>query len=214
MNAVLLFLKHPTPGLVKTRLAATVGAEMAVGIYRQMVEQICRSLPTDAALILVYDPPECEAALRAWLLPCLSADENRCLLWHAQCAGDLGARLTAAFEFAFSNGFQQVAAIGSDCVDLNASVFSEAFAQLAGNDVVIGPAWDGGYYLLATKAHQPALFKDIPWSTEETLARTVARAAENDLGVFLLEKRHDVDTEEDWQRAVTLGILPPLNPKH
>jgi rSAM/selenodomain-associated transferase 1 len=210
MNAILLLLKYPTPGRVKTRLAATVGAEAAVKIYRQMVETLCQSLPENATPILVYDPPGTEEALRHWLTPHLNrsiSEKHRQILWLPQCEGDLGARLSAAFEFAFCQGFKQVAAIGTDCLDVNPALFDEVFTRLEGRNVVIGPAWDGGYYLIATASHQPCLFQNIPWSSAQTFSETLTRAAAENLRVFLLEKYHDIDTEEDWQRALAQGTL-------
>jgi len=203
MDAILLFLKHPTPGRVKTRLAATAGLEAALSIYRTMVEHVCRCLPSEATPIVLFDPPESGQEMREWLQPLLESHAR----WIPQCSGDLGARLSMAFAGAFDAGFSRVAAIGCDCLDLTPTVFEEAFRAVSPRDgvpanyeAVIGPTRDGGYYLIALSTHRPGLFEQIAWSTEKTLADTLERAAEQHLRVFLLEKQNDIDTEEDWIR--------------
>lgn len=204
MDAILIFLKCPTKGRVKTRLAATAGPDAALAIYRSMVEHVCRCLPLNATPIVLFDPPNSGPEMRKWLKPILGSHAH----WLPQCSGDLGLRLSTAFAQAFDTGFARVAAIGGDCLDLTPAVFEEAFDAIASRDRVpgnydaaIGPAGDGGYYLLALARHRPELFEQIAWSTEKTLTDTLKRAEEHDLRIFLLEKRNDIDTEEDWKRA-------------
>jgi len=110
-------------------------------------------------------------------------------------------RLEIAFASAFSRGFQKVAAIGSDCVELDASTFAETWQALDANDCVIGPTVDGGYYLLALRAPTPLLFAGVDWSTAAVFAQTLERARGTGLRVHVLPKLHDVDTEDDWSRA-------------
>jgi rSAM/selenodomain-associated transferase 1 len=198
VHAIVLFLKHPEPGRVKTRLAATVGSARATEIYREMVQQVCSGLPKDAVPIVMFDPPEQETAMRDWLSPMLRADA----LFIPQGPGDLGARIAHGFETAFAAGFSRVAAIGSDCIDVTPAIYAEAFSKLDEFDVVFGPAWDGGYYLVALSRPIPAIFRNVRWSSERTLADSLCRASELGITACLLEKRHDIDTEEDWLRAV------------
>lgn len=196
--ALLFFVKNPAPGRVKTRLAADVGAERAAAIYRLLVESICARVPRDFCKVLVhFDPAEKRAEVEAWLRPLLPPGAA----FHPQCAGDLGARLTHAFAKTFAEGFQKAAVIGSDCVELDEPIFRAAFNLLDTHDCALGPAEDGGYYLLALKKAQPALFQDIAWSTAQTSAQTLDRARAAGLAVALLPQLRDVDTESDWKAA-------------
>lgn len=200
MSAVLLFLKYPEPGRVKTRLAATIGAEAAAGAYRRMVTHVCRQLPPDVAVYVFYDPPEEKDRVREWLEPLLA----RPFSMRPQSEGDLGRRLASAFETVFAEGNSAALVVGTDCVEIVPTTFALAEAALERADVVMGPTHDGGYFLMALKMPHPALFCDIAWSTDRTLAQTLDRAAGAGLVVHCLEKFHDVDDETDWRRAQAL----------
>ena len=195
-RAVLFFVKYPEPGKVKTRLAATVGPAEAAAIYRRLVEAVCISLPADSAVVVMFEPPHQRALIEQWLHEVLPGASMS-----AQVPGDLGVRLENAFASAFSNGFEKVAAIGSDCIELDAQLFAETWRALDANDCVIGPTADGGYYLLALRAPAPLLFAGIDWSTSAVFAQTLERAHDGGLRVHVLPKLHDVDTEDDWRRA-------------
>lgn len=195
---VLFFVKHPAPGKVKTRLAASVGPERAAAIYRTLAETVLRRLPADATVLVMSDPPERLAEIEAWLH---GVSPGRKLRFLPQAAGDLGVRLERAFAAAFAEGFTMAAAVGSDCVEITPVHFSEAWAALATHDVVVGPAVDGGYYLLALRAPQPVLFRDIAWSTDAVCRQTLQRAAAAGLRVHILPALHDVDTEADLLRV-------------
>ena len=197
-RGVLLFVKDPEPGKVKTRLAASVGPERAAEIYRRLAEEVVRRLPEEDEVLVMFDPPEKGAEVEAWLG---GLGAKAALDFLAQAPGDLGARLDAAFATAFAQGFAAVAAVGSDCVELTPQHFAEAWQSLATHDAALGPAADGGYYLLALRAPQPALFTDIAWSTGAVCAGTLARAAAVGLRVHLLPQLRDVDTVEDWDAA-------------
>ena len=197
-RAVLIFVKYPEPGRVKTRLAATVGAEGAAGIYRRMVVEVFALLPADFEAVVLFDPAERRDEIERWLN---GLSVGRALHYFPQAAGDLGVRLERAFADAFAGGFEQVAAIGTDCVEINAADFHETWTALETVGIVLGPSEDGGYYLIALAAPCASLFHEIPWSTGRVLAETQARAAAARLRVHLLPVRLDVDTEEDWRRA-------------
>jgi rSAM/selenodomain-associated transferase 1 len=130
-----------------------------------------------------------EQRVRDWLGPEF--------LFQTQAAGDLGERLHQAFGHAFSAGNTAVIIMGSDCPGLTAGVLRRAFAALAESDMVLGPAADGGYYLIGLSRPAPALFTDIPWSSSEVLARTLARAADLGLKTHLLGTLCDVDRPQD-----------------
>lgn len=197
-KAIILFVKHPMPGRVKTRLAAELGDKKAVEIYRELVEAVCDSLRKESVFV-TCEPAAELPAIRAWLQPFLPGAE-----FIPQPEGDLGARLTHAFADVFARGFDCVMAIGSDCVELDSMLCEEAFEALSASDCAIGPALDGGYYLLALKKPIPALFHDVPWSSPTTCARTMARATELGLRVHQLPTLGDVDTAADWRRVQTI----------
>lgn len=193
--AILLFVKWPEAGRVKTRIAATAGAVRAVEIYRELTAAVCARLPRDVTVIVMFDPPEASECVEEWLRPLLGERAS----FSPQASGDLGERLTRAFAEAFAAGFGPVSAIGSDCIDLEPELFRCVRDELKRADCAIGPSTDGGYYLIALAAPHAELFHDIPWSAPETLARTLARAREAGLGVHLLAEQSDVDTEADWK---------------
>ena len=197
-QGVVIFVKYPEPGRVKTRLAATVGAERATEIYRWLVAEVFARLPEDLEVIVCFDPGERREEIVRWLGGVAGDRELR--FW-PQAAGDLGARLGRACAEACAFGFQQFAVIGTDCVEIDAAIFDETWAALETSDVVLGPSEDGGYYLIAFASPGAALFREIPWSSGRVLAETLARAEAANLKVHLLPIHLDVDTEEDWRRA-------------
>lgn len=198
-NLILVFLKVPRAGVVKTRLGRVIGAEAAAALYRRMVETVLGRLPSATAVRLVHAPDDGEEELREWLgrVPGL---EERVYEYRPQGPGGLGERLEAAFGEAFSEGWRRVAAIGTDCLEMDGGHFERTWALLgAGVDVVLGPAVDGGYYLVALGSHRPELFRGIPWSTERTLAATLRRAAELGLTTAPLDLLRDIDTVDDLE---------------
>ena len=197
-RAILLFVKYPEPGKVKTRLAATLGAVEAAGIYRRLVAAVVAGLPREDDLAVLFDPPEKRAQVADWLQSLLA---GRRADFVAQAAGDLGERLERAFAEAFERGFAKVAVIGSDCIELTPAVFSETWQALETHDAVLGPSTDGGYYLLALRQPCAALFRGIAWSTDAVRAQTLAQAQAAGLAVRELAALPDIDTEADWRRA-------------
>lgn len=211
-NLLVVFVKYPEPGRVKTRLALGIGAEEAAAVYRELVAvtlaavgawlQTGGTVTADRRLRTVwmyFDPAEKRAALQTWLDP-LVRHWPVAPQWVAQPDGSLGLRLQAVFQQGFSMGFDAVCAIGTDCPAVTAAGLEAAFATLACKDGVVGPTRDGGYYLIGIKSNHPSLFENIPWSSPDTLLMT-HQAAER-LGLFLvpLPVLEDVDTEADWQR--------------
>jgi rSAM/selenodomain-associated transferase 1 len=196
--ALIVFLKHPEPGAVKTRLAPALGAETAAALYRALTEEVLEAtVPRSGEYetLVFFDPPEAAEAMRAWLPG---------VRLRPQCAGDLGARMTAAFARAFERGARQVAIIGTDAPGVTRETVAGALAALDDADVVVGPAEDGGYYLLALCEPHPELFENVAWSTPVVLEETLARAATAGLRVRELPRLRDVDTLEDvraeWPR--------------
>ena len=202
-RSVLVFLKLPVAGRVKTRLAATLGDDVAVAVYRRLVERVFANLASSDLdeVRVMFDPPDAKEKVRQWLAPSVQGIDAT-VRFFPQCSGDLGDRLTAGFSRAFEDGADVVVAIGTDCVAISAEIFSQCWAALDGErDAVFGPTEDGGYYLVAMKSFRPELFQSVPWSRDDTLARTLQQAESCELRVATLDTLADVDTEDDWIRA-------------
>lgn len=195
MNTLLVFLKRPRAGEVKTRLAAALGAEPAAELYRILAEEeVRRTAPAagEYQRLFFHAPPEARAEMEAWF-----PDET----WIAQRGADLGARMAAAFDEAFRRGARRAAIIGSDVPWVERADVLRALDALADHDVAIGPAHDGGYYLLALDRPRPELFQGVAWSTPHVLAATLERARALGLRVRLLEALVDIDTLDDVRAA-------------
>jgi hypothetical protein len=176
---------------VKTRLAAAIGPEAAADLYRALVEHVLETTtpePGQYERLVFFDPPEALDEMRAWL------PGVRLL---AQSGGGLGARMADAFARAFARGARRVAIVGTDVPGVSRATANEALSALDAADVVIGPAEDGGYYLLALREPQPGLFAGIEWSTPGVRGQTLERAAAAGLSVRELGRLRDVDTLED-----------------
>ena len=200
----MIFVKFPEPGRVKTRLAKSVGNQEAARIYRTLVARVTRQViaPQSGeangrwAIWIVFDPPERHEQIREWLDPVLGSGVDA---YVPQVDGDLGARLSAAFSQGFETGFGRIAAIGTDCVEFGAAEISECWRHLDENDVVFGPAEDGGYYLIGMKREHPELFAAIPWSSAQTLAASRAAADAAGLDFVELAMLSDVDEIGQWE---------------
>lgn len=191
---LLVFLKAARPGAVKTRLAVTIGAGAALAAYEELVAATLKNLNLPAAEIAVelrFTPDEAGPEIAPWRRPG----------WQAapQGPGTLGERLQRAFEDSFAAGCGRVLVIGSDCPYVNATDLRAALVALAGHDVVLGPATDGGYWLLGLRAPQPALFIGIDWSTPRVFSQTLQRAEMAGLRAARLRELSDVDTETEWR---------------
>jgi rSAM/selenodomain-associated transferase 1 len=191
-NQLIVFVKAPRPGLVKTRLAAVMGPAAAAAAYRSLAETLFSRLPTTADVELKFTPADAAAEILPWIRP----------KWRLspQSAGGLGDRMSNAFADAFARGAKRVVIIGSDCPYLDSGDLDEAYNLLQDHDVVLGPAGDGGYWLIGLQRPQPSLFQSIPWSTETVLSATLAAADHWGLRVGRLRELDDIDTAEDYRR--------------
>jgi rSAM/selenodomain-associated transferase 1 len=190
---VLVFVKYPEPGRVKTRLAGRTSPEHAARLYRQWIGSVLgrlQPLRTTTRLVGYFDGAPREAFGDWHRL----ADD-----WWPQPEGDLGDRLVAGFEVGFDGDGGPVIAVGTDCLELEAEGITEAFEALSARDVVFGPAADGGYYLVGTSRARPSLFHSVRWSSPFTLADHLSRCRQEGWSVALLPCRHDIDTWDDWQ---------------
>lgn len=185
-NLLLIFTRNPELGKAKTRLAKTVGDETALEIYKFLLNKTqAVSLKVNADKAVFYS---------------VKVREND--IWdatiyqkHQQFGEDLGIRMLNAFKNSFEAGYEKVMIIGSDLYDLTSEIIDDAFYQLNKNDVVIGPAIDGGYYLLGMNSLQENIFKNKNWGTETVRAATLADL--KDKKVHLLQELNDVDVFED-----------------
>ena len=201
-HALVIFARVPELGRVKTRLAAGIGDAAALSAYRMLAERVFAAVRGGGAYstTVAFTPDDGERAMREWIGPDLGL--------RPQGAGDLGDRMAAAIGGALDAGAERVVVIGTDCPDISAASVEEAFALLGTADVVIGPATDGGYYLIGMSRSHSVLFERVPWSAADTLRVTLERARAHGISVALLEERADIDTADDWRawlaRAVTL----------
>ena len=202
-QALALFLKPPVPGRVKTRLAKDIGDEAACSLYCRMTETVINQVHQSGfQLVVMYDGTSPEELPANWV-----ASAWRCL---PQQGADLGQRMATAFNTLFAEGAQQVVLIGSDIPGIDHSYLQQAFRMLVDHDLVIGPALDGGYCLIGFNRNNftPALFSNIPWSTERVLELTLEAAAQSGLSLSLLPALRDIDTLADLQVLEQQGELP------
>lgn len=187
-----MFVKQPIPGTVKTRLAAGVGAETAARIYSAFVEDLTTIHSETADMRFLGFAPNTEPAA-AWTAEVGGSAFGS---W-PQPEGDLGQRMQAFFEYAFTAGAERAILIGSDSPNLPPDYVENAFDLLGENDVVIGPASDGGYYLIGQRQSARDIFKDTDWSSPQVFEQTSARVRQAGASLGLLPVWYDIDNVED-----------------
>lgn len=194
---LIIFVKNPIAGQVKTRIARTVGNDRAVAVYRHLLRHTQQITAPLACRRIVYYGDF------------VNADDG----WTGydkklQSGDDLGQRMAAAFEAEFAAGADRVVIIGSDCLAITSDLIDLAFAALDQADVVIGPATDGGYYLLGTKTMHPFLFSDMPWSQPELRQLTELAILQHGLTVERLVELTDIDEWSDYEQATNQSTQP------
>lgn len=198
---VLVFQKNEVLGKVKTRLAVGLGETQALEIYRQLLDKTYFALRNISAPIWTYfsdfipENPTYPASNRM-----------------VQDGQDLGERMKNAFAGCFESGMEKIVLIGTDCPSLEGKHIIQAFEALDQSDLVLGPARDGGYYLIGMSRRADFLFEGITWSSEWVFSQTLALAVEQGLNTFLLPILEDIDTLEDWNRYCSqIGDMPYLS---
>lgn len=185
-NLILIFTRNPELGKVKTRLAASIGQENALQVYIELLQHTRKVvLETD------YD----KRVLYSDVISTKDIWNNHLFQKKEQFGKDLGVRMFNAFREGFEDGYQKIVIIGSDLITLEANDLKKAFTALDTNDVVIGPAEDGGYYLLGLKSIPENIFKNKEWGTHTVLKDTLKNI--KNLKYNLLEEKNDIDTFED-----------------
>lgn len=193
-NALIIFARNPELGKVKTRLAAQIGAAPALAIYLKLLQHT-RLIALQAA---------CEKYV--FTTEPLQDDFWQGFNLKNQGSGDLGEKMMCAFEYLFNKGHQKAVIIGSDCPGLSTQHIENAFDALDSNDVVIGPAHDGGYYLLGMKKLHLPIFQNKRWSTTAVFDETVTTLKMLGLSFHLLEVLTDVDVAEDLPEEWRAGL--------
>lgn len=197
---LLLMMKAPEPGRVKTRLAAEIGPELATRYYRRFVEFLVRGILAAPLRswrsIVVFDPPEARSSIESWLRQLAPFG----LSFEIQSSGDLGERLTDAFRSAFSDGATAVVAIGTDCLDLTPEEIEACFSALETHEAVMGEAEDGGYWIIGLSGPYLALFEGMPWSRPDLAEATRLRAQARGWRLAERDVRMDVDRRADLDR--------------
>lgn len=185
-NLILIFTRNPELGKVKTRLATSIGEENALEIYKHLLEHTKKvTLETNFDKRVLY-----------------SEEINTNDIWNnhlfqkkLQFGKDLGVRMYNAFKEGFDDGYKKIVIIGSDLIELESNDIKEAIKKLVNNDIVIGPAQDGGYYLLGMKQIPENIFRNKEWGTNTVLKETLKDV--QNLKHYLLQEKNDIDTLED-----------------
>lgn len=182
-----LFAKPPVKGKAKTRLIADLGTQGALDVYLYCLQTtlgLLHSLPMDKQLWLSEDTDSPDPALEL----------------HIQKGENLGTRMLGAFQFAFDlHAYRPVILIGSDCIELSEAIIEKVIEQSLHSEVVLIPAVDGGYVLIACNAAYPELFAGIDWSTDKVLQQTLQAALQAGYRITTLAPLRDIDTLEDIQ---------------
>jgi uncharacterized protein len=199
-ECLIIFIRYPEIGKVKTRLIPALGATGATLLYRQMAE---RTIEQARALrqmqpcsIEVWFVGGTTALMQDWL--------GEDLMFQIQPDGDLGDRMRLAFQTVFNKGYQAATLIGTDCPALSTELLKQSFQNLQDHALTLGPAVDGGYYLIGLQYLIPELFAGIAWSTAAVLAQTFQIAEHLQITPTLLPCLRDIDMPEDLENLQIL----------
>lgn len=189
-TALIIFVRHPESGKVKTRLAKVIGEAKALAVYKLLLNHTHQiTLPLNCSKFVYYADQVAENDL--WSSPGYTKKQ--------QLGNNLGERMCSAFQELFDQGFKKALIIGSDCYQLRTELLQEAIQLLETHQVVIGPTFDGGYYLLGSDHFIPGLFAGKAWSTDQVTKQTLEDVNSLGLSCQLLKQLHDVDEAEDLE---------------
>ena len=199
-NGLVFFLRFPEEGKVKTRLAESIGNKHATELYRCFIEDMAETIKNiDTEIIINFTPKEKEEEMRQ-LIGC-----NFLLL--PQIGYDLGRKMMNAFYDAFKMGYEKVILIGSDIPDIDEEIIETAFEKLNSHNVILGPCFDGGYYLIGfdRDSFHYDIFDEIKWGSDSVLQHTIEIIKEDGLEVVLLPELNDIDDFEDLKTFYSSG---------
>jgi hypothetical protein len=196
-SALIIFVRNPALGKVKTRLAKEIGDESALSVYKNLLnhtQSITTAISCDRFVFYADYVNENDIWLKE--------------LYHKrlQSGNDLGGRMKEAFLFLFKEGYERVVIIGSDCYELTGTLIKEAFHQLINHRIVIGPANDGGYYLLGMNTFIEDVFNNKEWSTSTVLEETLKDIESAGYAYYLLPELNDVDNADDIKKYPELLV--------
>lgn len=198
-DLLIVFVKNPVQGKAKTRLAATIGSEAALKVYKELIRITEReTTAVENCDLHVYFSTELDDSL--WK----GKDQ------FIQTGEDLGERMYGAFKKGFELGYERIVGVGSDLPDLSAEIISKGLQLLQSKDTVFGPSDDGGYYLIGMSQPTPCIFQNKQWSTETLLDETLSELKESKRSTGLLEVLNDVDTIEDLRTSSLAKMFAEL----
>jgi rSAM/selenodomain-associated transferase 1 len=195
-----IMARYPRAGDTKTRLAADIGAQQAADFYSicaRLIFSEMRNVPVQINKFIFFTGNSNWDRVSQW------TGEGFDLL--PQVGTDLGKRLANSFSQLFSSGIKSAVLLASDVPDISMAVIDEAFSALESKDVVLGPAHDGGYYLIGMNRLSRALFSGIHWGSAEVLEDTLARVLESNLSFYLLPTLIDIDSIADLRLWLAMG---------
>jgi hypothetical protein len=212
-TALVVFAKAPVPGQVKTRLCPPLTPDEAATIHGTFVLDTLERTKAAVTRLKLQADRYLACAPSSDLAFFRIMEERQAVSLLEQEGENLGARMNRACEMLFERGYQQVVIVGTDVPSLPLDYYRLALDQLTRHDLVLGPALDGGYYMIGLKKVLPALFHDIPWSTDRVLAITREKAMSMGLSIALLPEWRDVDTIHDLRSLIEASILDAAKPK-
>ena len=212
--ALVIFAKAPIAGQVKTRLCPPLTPDEAATLHGSFVIDMLERTKVAAIKLKLPIDRYLACAPSSTLVFFQIMEERQSVKLIDQVGDDLGARMEQAFATLFGKGYQRVFIVGTDVPSLPLDHYKQALALLDTHEVVLGPALDGGYYLIGLKQPRPELFAGIAWSTDRVLAATQEKAASFGLKVALLPSWRDVDTIDDLQALIDASAADAKKPKN
>lgn len=212
--ALVIFAKAPIAGQVKTRLCPPLTHDEAATLHGSFVIDMLERTKVAATKLKLPIDRYLACAPSSALVFFKIMEERQSVNLIDQVGDDLGARMQQAFETLFAKGYERVFIVGTDIPSLPLDHYKQALALLDAHDVVLGPATDGGYYLIGLKHRRPELFANIAWSTDHVLAATQEKAASLGLKTALLSAWRDVDTIDDLKALMEASAQDGKKPKN
>jgi rSAM/selenodomain-associated transferase 2/rSAM/selenodomain-associated transferase 1 len=207
-DRLIIFTRLPYPGMTKTRLIPALGARGAALLHRQLGQHTLATV-REGLQQKMAQPIAVEVRFTGGTREHIQGWLGEDVEYRPQSEGDLGDRLIAAAQEAFEAGCSRVVIIGTDCPDLDDGILMQGFESLQSHDLVLGPAMDGGYYLIGLSRFIPEVFQGIAWGTGEVLAQTLAVASSECLSVAKLPELRDIDRPEDLAELGSRFSLKP-----